>query len=477
MSSPSQITSGFSLYMPKSTTTSLETIVALAKRRGFIFQGSDIYGGLAGTWDYGPYGVLLKNNIKNLWWQHFVTEREDMFGLDSAILMNPRVWEASGHTGAGFADALVEDLETHKRYRADHLLEDNGIDNAAEFTIEEMEAKIIEMKLKSPDGNALSPVRIFNLMFSTQAGPVDDSSAKVYLRPETAQGMFVNFKNVLDSMHPKLPFGIAQIGKNFRNEITPRDFIFRVRELEIMEFEYFVSEGEWEKAFDELHKLTLTWYIRIGLPKDQIHELKVPAADRAHYSKKTIDFEFEFPIGTKEIGGIAYRTDFDLSQHMKHSGVDLTYLDSATGERFIPHVIEPTFGLDRNVLAVLTAGYTEEQVGEGDTRVVLKLKPELAPVKIAVSPLLRNKPELVEKAREVFTTLKKKYGSVLYDDNGNIGKRYRRQDEIGTPLCVVIDFDSLTDDTVTVRHRDTMEQTRVKVSELPDELDKLLGSF
>lgn len=463
--------------MAKSTTTSLETIVALAKRRGFIFQGSDIYGGLAGTWDYGPYGVLLKNNIKALWWEHFVTEREDMYGLDSAILMNPRVWEASGHTGAGFADPLVEDLKTNKRYRADHLLEEAGIDNAAELTIEQMSAKIKELKIKSPEGNDLSEARKFNMMFSTQAGAIDDTSSKVYLRPETAQGMFVNFKNVLDSMHPKLPFGIAQIGKNFRNEITPRDFLFRVREFDIMEFEYFIREGEWEKAFEEMHKLTLAWYERIGLAKDQIHELDVPAADRAHYSKKTIDFEYEFPIGTKEIGGLAYRTDFDLKNHTEQSGVDLTYLDSATGERFIPHVIEPTFGLDRNVLAVLTAGYEEQDLGEGDSRVVLHLKPTLAPVKIAVSPLLRNKPELVEQARAVFATLKKQYGSVLYDDNGNIGKRYRRQDEIGTPLCVVIDFDTLTDHAVTVRHRDTMEQTRVKITDLSTQLDKLLEAF
>lgn len=477
MSSPSRITSGFNFHMAENTTTSLETIVGLAKRRGFIFQGSEIYGGLAGTWDYGPYGTLLKNNIKALWWQHFVSEREDMYGIDSAILMNPRVWEASGHTGAGFADPLVEDLETHKRYRADHLLEENGVKGVAELTIAQINAKIVEMKLKSPDGNALSPARVFNLMFSTQAGPIDDTSAKVYLRPETAQGMFVNFKNILDSMHPKLPFGIAQIGKNFRNEITPRDFIFRVRELEIMEFEYFFRESDWEATFDEFYKLSLAWYERIGLPASQIHELDVPEADRAHYSRKTIDFEFEFPIGTKEIGGLAYRTDFDLANHAKHSGVDLTYLDSSTGERFIPHVIEPTFGLDRNILAVLTAGYEEQDLGAGDSRVVLHLKPELAPVKIAVSPLLRNKPELVQQARQVFATLKKNYGSVLYDDNGNIGKRYRRQDEIGTPLCVVIDFDTLEDKAVTVRHRDTMEQSRVKLADLITEIDALLEKF
>jgi glycyl-tRNA synthetase len=463
--------------MADKTTPSLETIVALTKRRGFIFQGSDIYGGLAGTWDYGPYGVSLKDNIKRLWWQHFVTEQEDMYGLDTAILMNPRVWEASGHTGAGFADPLVEDLETHKRYRADHLLEEHGIAHAAELTIAEMDAKIKELKLKSPDGNNLSEARKFNMMFSTQAGAIDDTSSKVYLRPETAQGMFVNFKNILDSMHPKLPFGIAQIGKNFRNEITPRDFIFRVREFEIMEFEYFVAASEWEKAFSRMHQLTLDWYERIGLPKNHIHEIEVPAADRAHYSNRTIDFQFEFPHKLDEIGGLAYRTDFDLKNHTEHSGVDLTYLDSATGERFIPHVIEPTFGLDRNVLAVLTAGYEEQVLAEGDSRIVLHLKPELAPVKIAVSPLLRNKPELVSIARDIFKTLKLKYGSVLYDDNGNIGKRYRRQDEIGTPLCIVIDFETLTDKSVTIRHRDTMEQSRVSIAKLSSSIDQLLEAF
>ncbi len=454
----------------------METLVALAKRRGFIYQGSEIYGGLAGTWDYGPYGVELKNNIKQLWWKHFVTERDDMYGLDTAILMNARVWEASGHTGAGFADPLVEDLVTNKRYRADHLLEDNGIDNAAEMSIQEMDAKIRELGLKSPEGNPLSPARVFNLMFRTQIGPIEDTAAQVYLRPETAQGMFVNFKNVLDTLHPRLPFGLAQIGKNFRNEITPRDFIFRVRELEIMELEYFIRAEEWEKSFDELHEATLAWYRRIGLPKESIHLLEVPEADRAHYSRRTIDYEYEFPIGTKEIGGLAYRTDFDLSNHMKNSGVDLQYLDPHTGEKFVPHVLEPTFGLDRNFLAVLAAGYREEKVGE-ETRVVLGLRPELAPVKIAVSPLLRNKPELVGKAREVYGALKKRFGAVMFDDNGNIGKRYRRQDEIGTPLCVVVDFDSLEDKAVTVRHRDTMEQVRLPIEGLEAALEGMLEKF
>jgi glycyl-tRNA synthetase len=463
--------------------TSLDTLVALAKRRGFIFQGSEIYGGLAGTWDYGPYGVLLKNNVKDLWWKHWVTERDNMYGLDTAILMNPRVWEASGHTSAGFADPLVEDLKTNKRYRADHLLEDAGIDNAAELTFEQMDAKIREMKLKSPDGNALSEVRQFNMMFSTKAGPIDDTAATVYLRPETAQGMFVNFKNVIDSIHPRLPFGLAQIGKNFRNEITPRDFIFRVRELEIMEFEYFIDPETWEQTFDELMDRYRAWIARIGLSLENIHELDVPEADRAHYSKKSIDFEYQFPIGMKELGAIAYRTDFDLSNHMKHSGADLTYLDPATGKKFVPHVLEPTFGLDRHVLAVMAAAYHEEPVGEGDkteTRVVLKFKPELAPVKIAVSPLLRNKPELVAKAQEVYRMLKTEFGAVMYDDNGNIGKRYRRQDEIGTPLCIVIDFDTVEGDhkdTVTVRHRDTMAQTRVAINGLTDAIREQLKSF
>jgi glycyl-tRNA synthetase len=463
--------------MPKSSTAPLETLVSLAKRRGFIFQGSEIYGGLGGTWDYGPYGVLLKNNIKNLWWQHFVTEREDMYGLDTAILMNARVWEASGHTGAGFADPLVEDKVTHLRYRADHLLEDNGVDNADELSIEQMDAKIKELKIKSPAGNELTPVRLFNMMFKTQIGPIEDTSALVYLRPETAQGMFVNFKNVLDTIHPKLPFGLAQIGKNFRNEITPKDFIFRVRELEIMEFEYFIREDDWEKDFDQLRALMGKWFKRIGLKEADIKDHEVPAADRAHYSKRTVDVYFKFPHKFDEIGAIAYRTDFDLSNHTQHSGTDLGYLDPETGKRFTPHVIEPTFGLDRHVLAVMTAAYEEEAVGENDSRVVLHFKPELAPVKIMVSPLLRNKPELVKLAREVFSSIKQKFGTVAWDDNGNIGKRYRRQDEIGTPLCVTIDFDSLEDKSVTVRHRDTMKQTRVKISDLQAQLEHQLTTF
>ncbi|HUC20053.1 MAG TPA: glycine--tRNA ligase, partial [Candidatus Polarisedimenticolaceae bacterium] len=358
----------------------------------------------------------------------------------------------------------------------DHLLEDNGVDNAAELTVEELEAKIIELGLKSPEGNPLTKVKLFNMMFQTQVGPIDDTSSKTYLRPETAQGMFVNFKNVLDTLHPKLPFGLAQIGKNFRNEITPRDFIFRVRELEIMEFEYFIREGEWEKRYEELRQEMLRWFERVGLDKGDIHEKEVPEADRAHYSKRTVDFYFNFPHKRDEIGGLAYRTDFDLSNHTKQSGVDLTYMDPETNERFIPHVIEPTFGLDRHVLAVLTAAYSVESVGDS-VRTVLHLKPALAPVKVAVSPLLRNKPELVKVAREVYGDLKKTFGAVMYDDNGNIGKRYRRQDEIGTPLCVTIDFDSLEDKQVTVRHRDSLAQVRVPIAELANHISHQLTEF
>lgn len=453
---------------------SLDDIVSLCKRRGFIYQGSEIYGGLSGTWDYGPLGVQLKRNIEQLWWKMIVEQRDDMYGIDSAILMNQKVWQASGHTGAGFADPLVEDLKTHKRYRADHLLEDNGIENADAMTYEEMDAVIHDKGIKSPDGNPLSEVRVFNMMFETYVGPVHDESSKSYLRPENAQGMFVNFKNILDSFYPDLPFGVAQTGRTFRNEISPREFIFRVRELEIMELEYFIKESDWQTQFEHWREQFYQYIEAIGLKREKVHELDVPEADRAHYSKKTIDFEYEFPFGIKEIGAVAYRTNFDLSNHMKHSGVSLEYTVKGTNERFVPHVIEPTFGLTRLVLATLADAYrVDEQNGE--KRVYLALPPSIAPIKVAVSPLLKNKPELVAKAREVYTMLKKELGAVMWDDNGNIGKRYRRQDEIGTPYCVVIDFETLEGkegpvDTVTVRHRDTTEQKRVPISDLPEKL-------
>lgn len=443
----------------------LEKLTSLAKRRGFIYQGSEIYGGLAGTWDYGPLGVQMKRNIEQLWWKMFVEERDEVYGLDSAILMNRKVWEASGHTGAGFADPLVEDVKTRKRYRADHLLEENGIENAEAMTHGEMDRVIREKGIKSPEGNDLSEVRVFNLMFETNVGPIHDENSVSYLRPENAQGMFVNYKNVLDTFYPNLPFGLAQSGRAFRNEISPREFIFRVREFNLMEFEYFIHPDKWEEEFAKLHDLFYQWTDVLGLNRAKIHELEVPEEDRAHYSKRTIDFEYEFSFGTKEIGAIAYRTDFDLSNHMKHSGVNMEYTIKGSNERFVPHVVEPTFGLDRMLLATLSEAYTEDEIN-GEQRTYLKLPFDIAPVKYAVSPLLKNKPELVEKAREVHARLQKQHGNVMWDDNGNIGKRYRRQDEIGTPYCVVIDFQTLDDGTVTVRDRDTTQQKRIKPEQL-----------
>lgn len=446
----------------------MEKIVSLCKRRGFVFQGSEIYGGLKGAWDLGPLGVALNNNIKREWWNMFVDQREDMYGLDAAILMNEKVWEASGHTGAGFSDPLVEDLKTNERYRADHLLKEAGVE-AEGMTIEEINLAIKEKNLKSPNGNELSEARQFNLMFETQVGAQGD--IKSYLRPETAQGIFVNFKNVVDSMSPKLPFGIAQVGKAFRNEIAPREFLFRVREFEQMEIEYFVREEDWETEFEKLRLDIKQWHAHLGLSEENIREYEVPANDLAHYSKRTIDFEYNYPgKGFDELAGFAYRTDHDLKNHEEASGVKMRYTP-VEGAPFIPHVLEPSFGLGRAMTAVLAEAYTEDEMN-GEVRTYLKLPTHLAPYRVAVSPLLKNKPQLVEKARAVFTALKKEFGNVAFDDNGNVGKRYRRQDEIGTPYCVVIDFDTLGEeqpdlkDTVTVRHRDTGEQERVAIIEL-----------
>lgn len=387
----------------------MEKIVSLCKRRGFVFPGSEIYGGLAGTWDYGDLGANMLNNIKDSWWKRFVSSREDVYGIRAAILMNEKVWQATGHV-ANFADPL--------------------------------------------DGGQ------FNTMFKTQVGAKKEEIATSYLRPETAQGIFVNFKNTVDAYHPKLPFGIAQIGKAFRNEIAPRDFLFRQREFEQMELEYFVREVDWEKYFEYWRKATLDWMGEVGIDIDKVHELEVADEDRAHYSKRTIDFEFDYPFGCKELFGLAYRTNFDLTNH------GLEYIDEERGEKIIPHVIEPSFGVDRAFLSIILSAYTEDKLG-GEERVYLKLKPHIAPVICAVSPLLKNKPELVDYARnKVFAPLKKEFSRVMWDDNGNIGKRYRRQDEIGTPFCVVVDFDTLADDTVTVRDRDTGEQERVNVLEL-----------
>lgn len=421
----------------------MEKIVSLAKRRGFAFQGSDIYGGLAGTWDYGPYGVLLKNNIKREWWKRFVTEREDMWGVESAILMNRRVWEASGHI-QNFSDPMVDCKKCKQRFRADHIDITAGCPNcgAKDFT----------------------DARPFNTMFKTFVGPVEDSATETYLRPETAQGMFVNFKNIIDSVHPKLPFGIAQTGKAFRNEITPGNFIFRVREFEQMEIEYFVEKKDWERAFDEWLGEMRDWISFLGLGEN-VREREVPQGDRAHYSQRTVDIDFDFPFGKEELYGLAYRGDFDLRNHAKASGVDLSYYNEVLKDRFIPHVIEPTFGVDRTVLALFAAHYHEEEDKDG-VRTVLRFPPRLAPVAIAVFPLLANKEQLVGKAKDIFHTLQKDF-STSWDDIGNIGKRYRRQDEIGTPWCVTVDFQTLEDDTVTVRDRDTMKQERVTVAELP----------
>ena len=450
---------GFSMSQAK-----MEDIISLCKRRGFIYQGSDVYGGLSGTWDYGPLGVQLKRNIMNLWWRMFVDERDDIYGVDAAILMNPKVWKASGHVDT-FVDPLCEDTVNHRRYRTDHILKDNGVD-ADGLTMEQMDEVIAERGIKSPDGNPLSKSRTFNMMFKTSVGATESEDSVAYLRPETAQGIFTNFKNVVDSFYPDLPFGIAQQGKAFRNEIAPRDFVFRSREFEQMEIEYFVNPENWQEAFDELLKSTHEFLEALGLDPRNIHELDVPAEDRAHYSKKTIDIEYDFPIGKEELMGIAYRTDFDLMNIQRVSGKSMEYTIKGTNEKFVPHVIEPSFGVERALMAVLSSAYREDEQN-GSKRVYLALPEHLAPVKFAVSPLLKNKPELVEKAREIYANLSKKNpGRVMWDDNGNIGKRYRRQDEIGTPHCVVVDFQTLEDDTVTVRERDTTEQRRVKVEEL-----------
>ena len=442
----------------------MEDIISLCKRRGFIYQGSDVYGGLSGTWDYGPLGVQLKRNIMQLWWRRFVEERDDIYGVDAAILMNQKVWKASGHVDT-FVDPLCEDTVNHRRYRTDHILKDNGID-ADGMTMAEMDAAIAEKGIKSPDGNPLSQSRTFNMMFETQVGATESEDSTSYLRPETAQGIFTNFKNVVDSFYPNLPFGIAQQGKAFRNEIAPRDFVFRSREFEQMEIEYFVDPEHWQEAFDELLAATHAFLAELGLKQEHIHELDVPAEDRAHYSKKTIDIEYDYPIGREELMGIAYRTDFDLMNIQRVSGKSMEYTVKGTNTKFVPHVIEPSFGVERALMAVLSSAYREDEQN-GEKRVYLALPEHLAPVKFAVSPLLKNKPELVEKARDVYAQLAKANpGRVMWDDNGNIGKRYRRQDEIGTPHCVVIDFQTLEDDTVTVRERDTTTQRRVDYGEL-----------
>src|SRR5665213_1523447 len=435
------------------TTVKLEEIVSLCKRRGFIYQGSEIYGGLAGTWDYGPLGAQLKRNIINQWLNYFVDSRDDMYLIDSAIIMNPKVWQASGHVDT-FSDPLVECSNCHNRFRADK------IDTA-----------------KCPScgkENTFGEPRQFNLMFRTNVGPLEDENSLTYLRPELAQGMFVDYKNIIDTFYPDLPFGIAQVGRAFRNEIAPRDFIFRSRELEIMEFEYFIRESDWEENFEQWRDGIHGWFEKIGLDKDRIKEVEVLEGDRAHYSKRTIDFYYDFPtLGFDEIGGLAYRTDFDLKNHQDKSGKNLEYRPKDGSDPFIPHVIAPTFGVDRYLLAVLSNAYKVDEVN-GEKRNYLQLPKHLAPVKVAVFPLLKNKPELTDKAKEIYNKLREEFGQVIWDDNGNIGKRYRRQDEIGTPYCITIDFETLDDKCVTLRDRDTTEQQRIPIEHIIDTIKSSL---
>lgn len=452
--------------MTDKKTDSMEKIVSLCKRRGFIYPSSEIYGGLANAWDFGPMGVELKNNIKSLWWKIFIQEREDMVGLESSIIMNPKVWEASGHVGE-FADMMIDCKNCKNRFRADHLVEEAvGIDIEGKSP-KEAAGVIKDNKIKCPVCGKVSwtEVRNFNLLFKTHIGAIEDEKSVAYLRGETAQGMFVDFKQILNTSRQKIPFGIGQIGKAFRNEVTPGNFIFRTREFEIAELEYFINpKSDWQKIFDSWLDVMKRFGKEIGLKEKSVHLHDIPDEKRAHYSKKTVDIEYDFPFGQKELWGLAYRTDYDIKRHQEYSGKDLSYTDPTTNEKYIPHVIEPSLGVERTFLATLCAAYTEEKAGD-ETRVVMKFPKNLAPVKIAVFPLLKNKPELVKKAHEIFDTLKEKY-ACEFDDNGNIGKRYRRQDEIGTPYCLTIDFDTLDDKTVTVRDRDTMKQERVKIADL-----------
>ncbi len=455
--------------------SNMDALISLCKRRGFVFPGSEIYGGLANAWDYGPLGVELENNIKQLWWKRYVHGRDDVVGVDSALIMNPKVWEASGHV-ATFNDPLVEDKKTHERFRLDHLLEEHGI-TVSGMTFEQMSAKVQELGLKSPSGNELTEPKKFNMMFRTHLGPVEDADNVVYLRPETAQGQFVDFKIIQEQMRMRIPFGIAQVGKAFRNEITPGNFIFRTREFEQMEIEFFVHPSEWEKWFDFWLDQQKAWCNDIGLPAAHTKFVEIPESDRAHYSKRSVDTEFVFPFGQKELYGLAYRTDHDLLSHAKLSGKDLSYRDPLTNEVYTPHCIEPTWGVNRTVLAVLCSAYEEVEARSGDEEavhekeVVLRLPKSLAPIKIAVLPLSKKEP-LATKAREIVAILRKRL-SVQYDETGSIGKRYRRQDEIGTPYCLTVDFDSLEDGKVTVRDRDTMQQDRIAIADLPSYVDEL----
>jgi glycyl-tRNA synthetase len=460
-------------------TVRLETIVSLAKRRGFVYPGSEIYGGLANTWDFGPLGAELKRNLKNAWWEYFIQRREDMVGLDGGILLHPRVWEASGHVEE-FNDPLIDCRRCKSRFRADTLIEERLHRSTEGLSLDEMTRLVQEANLACPVCGVRdwTPVRKFNLMFRTFIGPVETESTPVYLRPETAQAIFVNFKNVVQTSRVKIPFGIGQIGKAFRNEITPGNFIFRLLEFEQMEIEYFIRQEMWEEYFDHwLNEMGqfLRW---IGFKPDRLRTREHGPQELSHYSRKTVDFEYFFPFGWKELCGLAYRTDYDLRRHQEYSGEDLTYFDQERNERYIPHVIEPTMGVERLFLALLCDAYDEEPAvdvnGNPYTRVVLRFHPRVAPYKVAVLPLLR-KPELVTVAREVAQELRQ-YFRIEYDETQSIGRRYRRQDEIGTPYCVTIDYQTLEDRTVTIRDRDTMQQVRVPISGLVEEIEARLRS-
>ncbi len=446
----------------------MQKIVSLCKRRGFVFPGSDIYGGLANTWDYGPLGAELKKNIAEAWWKFFVHDRLDMVGLDAAILMNPKVWEASGHV-ENFNDAQVDCKECKARHRADHLIEDAVEGAKVEgLGLKDLTKMIKDNKIKCPKCGSqdFTDARVFNLLFETSIGSVQDDTDKVYLRGEIAQGMFVNFKTIQEAMRKKLPFGIASMGRCFRNEITPGNFIFRTLEFDLMEFEYFIKPDEWEKTFDAWLKEMHRWSEFIGLDKKKTRVREHTKDELSHYSKRTVDIEYDTPFGWKELYGLAYRTDFDLKNHMEKSGQDLQYFDPTTNEKYIPHVIEPTFGLSRSVLMVLLSAYDEEEAptadGKKETRVVMRFAPHLAPFKVAVLPLSSK---LNGDAEKVWKELSSHFVTD-FDLTGSIGKRYRRQDEIGTPYCVTFDFDSLEDKKVTVRDRDTMKQERVAIKDL-----------
>lgn len=455
-------------------TKSMDQIVAHAKHRGFIFPGSEIYGGLANTWDYGPLGVELKNNVKKAWWQKFVQESPYNVGLDAAILMNPKTWEASGHL-SNFNDPMIDCKSCKARHRADKLIEEELEARGNEIVVdglpfEKMKELIEEHEIVCPTcgANDFTDIRQFNLMFKTHQGVTESSANEIYMRPETAQGIFVNFKNVQRSMRKKLPFGIAQIGKSFRNEITPGNFTFRTREFEQMELEFFCKPGEEKEWFQYWKEFCHKWLLDLGLTKEKIRMRDHTEDELSHYSDETTDFEYEFPFGWGELWGVASRTDYDLKQHMEHSGEDFHYIDQETNERYIPYCVEPSLGADRVVLAFLTDAYEEEKLEDGTTRTVMHFHPAIAPYKAAVFPLSKK---LSDGAQQVFAELSKHF-HVDYDESGSIGKRYRRHDEIGTPYCITYDFDSEEDNQVTVRDRDTMEQTRVPIAELRQFLEE-----